>query len=216
MPNLSLKGVVNNPALVVAPTKVKGGTSILIDLAPGPSPMIKSIWKSSMAEYKYSSITLDNLWISSINRTSFGWRFVRIAAKSPVLFNIGPDVVLILTFNSDETICAKVVFPNPGGPCSNIWSIGSSLSDAALINVDKFPWTFFCPMKSSNFFGLNAKSNLLFELSSRSWLDIFSSFIFYFDNFFNANGIIFSIESFSSLSISLHIEFTTKKTSLLE
>ena len=30
MPNLSLKGVVNNPALVVAPTKVKGGTSILI------------------------------------------------------------------------------------------------------------------------------------------------------------------------------------------
>ena len=34
-----------------------------------------------------------------------------------------------------------------------------------------------------------------------------------FDNFFNANGIIFSIESFSLLLISLHIEFTTKKTS---
>ena len=42
MPNLSLNGVVNDPAFVVAPINVNFGKSSLIDLALGPFPMIIS------------------------------------------------------------------------------------------------------------------------------------------------------------------------------
>ena len=42
IPNLSLSGVVSEPALVVAPTKVNLGKSNLIDLALGPFPIIIS------------------------------------------------------------------------------------------------------------------------------------------------------------------------------
>ena len=38
MPNLSRSGVVINPDLVVAATRVNGAKSILRDLAAGPSP----------------------------------------------------------------------------------------------------------------------------------------------------------------------------------
>ena len=43
------KGFVNNPNLVVAPTKVNGCSSILTDLADGPSPTKISSPKSSIA-----------------------------------------------------------------------------------------------------------------------------------------------------------------------
>ena len=43
IPNLSLRGAVRFPALVVAPTSVNLGMSSLIDLAEGPFPMIMSI-----------------------------------------------------------------------------------------------------------------------------------------------------------------------------
>ena len=42
IPNRSLNGVVKEPALVVAPTKVNFGRSSIIDLALGPFPMIIS------------------------------------------------------------------------------------------------------------------------------------------------------------------------------
>ena len=42
IPNLSLKGVVSEPTLVVAPIKVNFGKSILIDFASGPLPIIIS------------------------------------------------------------------------------------------------------------------------------------------------------------------------------
>ena len=42
IPNLSLNGVVNEPALVVAPINVNLGKSNLIDLALGPFPIIIS------------------------------------------------------------------------------------------------------------------------------------------------------------------------------
>ena len=109
MPNLSLNGVVNNPDRVVAPTKVNGGKSILIVLADGPSPIIKSNWKSSMAGYNISSMFGERRWISSINNTSLGCRLVNKAAKSPALFIIGPEVDLKPTPNSYDMIWASVV-----------------------------------------------------------------------------------------------------------
>ena len=49
MPKRSRNGRVISPERVVAPTSVKGGRSIRIDRAAGPSPMIRSSWKSSIA-----------------------------------------------------------------------------------------------------------------------------------------------------------------------
>ena len=48
MPKRSRNGEVSSPARVVAPTSVNGGRSILIERAPGPSPIMMSSWKSSM------------------------------------------------------------------------------------------------------------------------------------------------------------------------
>ena len=42
MPKRSRNGEVKEPALVVAPTKVNGGKSSLIERAAGPSPIIIS------------------------------------------------------------------------------------------------------------------------------------------------------------------------------
>ena len=44
-----IPGGVNSPVLVVAPTNVKRGRSIFTERAPGPWPMMRSSWKSSMA-----------------------------------------------------------------------------------------------------------------------------------------------------------------------
>ena len=49
MPKRSRNGEVSSPARVVAPTSVNGGRSILIERAPGPSPITMSSWKSSSA-----------------------------------------------------------------------------------------------------------------------------------------------------------------------
>ena len=53
-----LSGPVKLPARVVAPTSVNGGKSILILRASSPFPMIISMKKSSIAEYKTSSTVL--------------------------------------------------------------------------------------------------------------------------------------------------------------
>ena len=42
IPNLSLSGVVNAPAFVVAPISVNLGKSSLIDFASGPLPIVMS------------------------------------------------------------------------------------------------------------------------------------------------------------------------------
>ena len=84
--------------------------------ADGPSPMIRSSTWSSMAGYRISSTWGLRRWISSMNRTSRGSRLVRIAARSPALARIGPEVARKPTPSSRATICASVVLPNPGGP----------------------------------------------------------------------------------------------------
>ncbi len=55
MPNLSRKGDVNSPLLVVAATRVNLGSLIRYVLAAGPLPATQSKAKSSMAGYKASS-----------------------------------------------------------------------------------------------------------------------------------------------------------------
>ena len=81
--NLSLRGVVSDPAFVVAPIKVNFGKSNLIDLLLGPFPITISNVKSSNAGYNISSTLLLNLCISSINKTSNSDKFVSNPAKSP-------------------------------------------------------------------------------------------------------------------------------------
>src|ERR1700691_5659986 len=55
MPKRSRSGLVNSPARVVAPTSVNFASSILTERAAGPSPMMRSSWKSSIAGYSTSS-----------------------------------------------------------------------------------------------------------------------------------------------------------------
>ncbi len=57
MPKRSRNGEVKSPARVVAPTRVKGGRSSLMERAAGPSPIMISSWKSSSAGYSTSSTT---------------------------------------------------------------------------------------------------------------------------------------------------------------
>jgi len=58
-------------------------------------------------------------------------------AKSPGLSNTGPDDTFKFTPNSFEIIFARVVFPNPGGPCSNTWSKASVRIIAAFTNTKR-------------------------------------------------------------------------------
>ena len=55
MLNLSFKGVLINPSLVVVPSNVNLGNGIFILLADCPSPRTMCIAKSSIAVYKISS-----------------------------------------------------------------------------------------------------------------------------------------------------------------
>ena len=48
MPKRSLSGVVSRPVRVVAPISVKRARSMRTERAAGPSPMMRSSWKSSM------------------------------------------------------------------------------------------------------------------------------------------------------------------------
>jgi hypothetical protein len=116
MPKRSRNGLVSIPARVVAPTRVNGGRSSLIERAAGPSPIMMSSWKSSMAGYSTSSTIGDRRWISSMNSTSCGSRLVSSAARSPGRSRTGPEVLLIDTPISWAMMLARVVLPRPGGP----------------------------------------------------------------------------------------------------
>mgnify|MGYP003324057343 CR=1 FL=1 len=116
--NLDLSGADRSPDLVVAPIKVNGFNFICTDLALGPESIIRSILKSSMAEYKYSSITLFSLCISSINKTSPSSKLVSRPARSPAFSSTGPDVTFKFVESSLEIIWDNVVLPRPGGPCN--------------------------------------------------------------------------------------------------
>ena len=67
--------------------------------------LLGGIWKSSIAEYKYSSTTGFSLCISSINKTSLSSKFVNKPAKSPGLSNTGPEAVSY-THLTLPTICS--------------------------------------------------------------------------------------------------------------
>ncbi len=73
-----------------------------------------------------------------MNRTSLGWRFVRIAARSPARWITGPEVARKPTPSSRATIWASVVLPRPGGPCSSTWSRASPRARAAWMNTARF------------------------------------------------------------------------------
>ena len=51
-----------------------------------------------------------------MNKTSFSFRFVRRAARSPAFSIDGPVVICMATPISDAMMPASVVLPNPGGP----------------------------------------------------------------------------------------------------
>ena len=84
---------------------------------------------------------------------------VNSPAKSPGLSKTGPLVTLNPTPISLAIICASVVFPNPGGPCSKTWSKGSPRCFAACTKMAKFSTTAGCPAKSANDLGLKTLSN---------------------------------------------------------
>src|SRR3546814_4920652 len=67
MPKRSRNGAGSRPARVVAPIRVNGCRSSLIERAAGPSPIMMSIWKASIAGYNTSSTTGERRWISSMN-----------------------------------------------------------------------------------------------------------------------------------------------------
>src|SRR5699024_12072405 len=158
-PNLSRKGAVKLPALVVAPINVKGGKSIRILRASSPLPITISRKKSSIAGYKTSSTTLLNLCISSINNTSPGCKLDKIAAKSPGRSIDGPEMVLILTSISLAMILDKVVLPNPGGPNKKTLTKGSLLILASFLKNSKFDFIVCCSLLWLNFFCLKNNSN---------------------------------------------------------
>ena len=93
--------------------------------------------------------------------TSLGSSEVSIPAKSPGLSSTGPDVILNPTPSSLAMILLKVVFPNPGGPCSRVWSSGSPLYLAASTNTSRFSTTFLWPLKSEKRRGRRAFSKSL-------------------------------------------------------
>ena len=158
MPKRSRSGLVNMPARVVAPTSVNGGRSSLIERAAGPSPIMMSSWKSSMAGYSTSSTIGDKRWISSINSTSWGSRLVSSAARSPGRSSTGPEVDLIDTPISWAMILARVVLPNPGGPKIKVWSKDSLRPRAAWINSSICSRTVGWPMYSARLRGRMARS----------------------------------------------------------
>lgn len=140
---------------MVAPINVKRLRSIRIDRALGPFPIRISNEKSSIAEYKTSSITRLKRWISSMNNTSPLSRFVRIAARSPCFSMTGPLVIWIFASISWAMTFASVVFPSPGGPTKRTWSKTSPLILQARMEICKLSFILFWPMYSSSAFGLN-------------------------------------------------------------
>ena len=88
MPKRSRSGLVNRPARVVAPTSVNFASSILTERAAGPSPMMRSSWKSSIAGYSTSSTAGLRRWISSMNSTS---RSSRLVEQRGEIAGLGDD-----------------------------------------------------------------------------------------------------------------------------
>src|SRR6185503_5298002 len=159
MPKRSRNGLVSMPARVVAPTSVNGGRSILTLRAAGPSPIMMSIWKSSSAGYRISSTIGDSRWVSSMNSTSRGSRFVRIAARSPGRSSTGPDVWRRFTPSSCARMCDSVVLPSPGGPNSSTWSSASQRLRAASMKMPSWSRIFSWPMYSASWRGRSARSS---------------------------------------------------------
>ena len=129
--------------------------------ALGPLSIIISIAKSSIAEYKYSSTTLFNLWISSMKKTSLWPKLVTIPARSPARSTTGPVACLIFEPNSLDIIFARVVLPKPGGPNRSTWSNASPrLLEASIYNFI-LSTSFSCPINSSNLDGRNDLSSVI-------------------------------------------------------
>ena len=158
MPKRSRSGLVNRPARVVAPTSVNLARSILTERAAGPSPMMRSSWKSSIAGYSTSSTAGLRRWISSMNSTSRSSRLVSSAARSPALAMTGPEVARKPTPSSRATICASVVLPRPGGPTNSTWSSASLRLRAASMKIERFLRACAWPTNSDSNCGRSAVS----------------------------------------------------------
>ena len=146
------------PARVVAPTRVKGGISSGMEVAPGPLPTMTSIRKSSIAIYSISSAGRAMRWISSMKSTSPSIRFESMAAKSPARSKAGPEVIRSEVPNSWEIIIAMVVLPRPGGPESRTWSGVTPRFLAPLSTKESCSRTLGWPINSSSDFGRNDRS----------------------------------------------------------
>src|SRR5687768_667248 len=94
-----------------------------------------------------------------MNRTSFGSRLVRMAARSPGRSSTGPEVWRRLTPISRAMMCASVVLPRPGGPNSSAWSSASLLPLAAWMKISSWPRTFSWPTYSARVAGRSERSN---------------------------------------------------------
>ena len=70
----------------------------------------------------------------------------------------GPEVTLIGAPNSEATMVANVVLPNPGGPESRTWSAEFPLCKAALKIKSNCSLTRCWPTNSAKVFGLSAPS----------------------------------------------------------
>src|SRR6266446_5623042 len=158
MPKRSRSGLVNSPARVVAPTRVNFASSILTERAAGPSPMMRSSWKSSIAGYSTSSTVGLRRWISSMNSTSRSSRLVSNAARSPAFAITGPEVARKPTPNSRATICASVVLPRPGGPTNSTWSSASPRLRAASMKTARLARACCWPTNSDKSCGRSAVS----------------------------------------------------------
>ena len=153
MPNRSRSGVASSPARVVAPTSVKGARSIRTLRAAGPSPMMRSSWKSSIAGYSTSSMAGCRRWISSMNSTSRGCRLVRMAARSPARWITGPEVARKPTPSSRATICAKRRLPEAGRPVQQHMVERLAPAARGLDEDARFSRLAFWPMNSASVCG---------------------------------------------------------------
>src|SRR5512141_223329 len=158
MPNRDVNGCERRPARVVAPTSVNGGSFSSTVRAPGPVPITRSSFPSSIAGYRISSTAGGIRWISSMKRTSPGARFVRSAARSPAFSRTGPDVTRICACISRAMMWASVVLPRPGGPDRRTWSSGSWRCRAACRKTPSVSLSFGCPMNSGRARGLSVIS----------------------------------------------------------
>src|SRR5919109_2048139 len=93
-----------------------------------------------------------------MNRTSPGLRLVRMAAKSPGRSSTGPEVERMLTPSSAAMMCARVVFPSPGGPYSSTWSSASVRCLAAVMKISSRSLRLVCPTYSCSRRGRNCTS----------------------------------------------------------